>query len=296
MKLARQFAMVLMIGLIPLSGIAAPHCKALPLELKNEYRQGDFLLQYDLTGLHALHNQTDANGNQVPDLVEDVAIQLQTMKRVMDYFGFVNPLKQPRYQSQGARAVLVRFLKMSGNGLAFDEVRHNWHGECVLLINLSSKLGARNLTPAHEWFHLVQYGYTPFKRPWFLEGMARWSEGALRKESGAIGFNASIRNGTLFSQSYEALAYWAQLAADSREKHEHEFPAAVAQARYVNGEQVLQDNILVGPLKMRRALERLAVLGADESAQRGLDPHAWPETMQRLPEHDEAMKRAIDGL
>lgn len=288
------------LGFFPAASTAAPACKALPYEPGNEYRKGDFLLQYELTGVHALKDQTDLNGNKIPDLVEDAAIQLRTMQGVMAHFDFINPLAQPRYKSQGARLVLVRFLKSSGNGLAFDEVRQNRHGECALLINLSSTLGPRNLTPAHEWFHLVQYGYTPFKRPWFLEGMARWSESALRKDTRKTSFSSSFSSSAgkanLFSQSYEAHAYWAQLAANSPENRQHEFPTALAQARYVNGDAVMQDRILPGPRKIRQALEALAVLGGEESARRELNPYAWPEAMQRLPEHDEAMKQVIEAL
>ncbi|MCR2747928.1 hypothetical protein [Limnobacter parvus] len=283
---------------LPLSALAltpVQACPNLPIELAHEYRVDGFLLQFDTEGKHALLNQDDSNNNQIPDLLEDVATQLQTMKRLMAHFGFVDPLSQPRYQSQQARAVQVRFLSMSGNGLAFDEVRQNSHGECVLLINLSSKLGPRNLTPAHEWFHLVQYGYTPFKRSWFLEGMARWSESALRKEASMPNFGSSLAGTELFAQSYNAQAYWFKLASQSSEPSQHDFPESISGSRYLNGDPVLQDKVLHGPHRMRRALEALAILGANESKRRDLDPHHWPEAIQRLPEHDLKMKIAVES-
>lgn len=272
---------------------AAP-CSRLPLEPALEYRVEEFLLQYDLKGVHALENQNDSNGNKVPDLIEDVGTQLLTMKRLMSHFKFEDPLKQPRYQSQSASVIQVRFLKMAGNGLAFDEVRRNRHGECALLINLSSKLGSRNLSPAHEWFHLVQYGYTPFKRPWFLEGMARWSESALRKDVAKTDFGSSARK-DLFAQSYDAHAYWLNLAMQAGEQSQHDLPPQVLKARYLNGEPVVQDKTLHGPETIRRALEALANLGESESRILELNPYHWPEATQRLPEHDLKMKAAIEN-
>lgn len=275
---------------------APPTCIKLPVEPTLEYRTEGFLLQYDLTGANALDNQSDANNNQIPDLVEDVAIQLTTARALFTSFQFVDPLKQPRYKGQNAELVQVRFLKMEGNGLAFDEVRRNRHGECALLINLSNKLGARNLSPAHEWFHLVQYGYTPFKRAWFLEGMARWSESGLRKDTSKTSFGSPVQDSALFSQSYEAQAYWANFAAADKKDTKQKFPASVTRARYVNGDAVLQDDVFVGPSRIRAALEALGRLGEQESTRRKLDPYAWPEATQRLTEHDEPMKQVLDRI
>jgi len=39
-----------------------------------------------------------------------------------------------------------------------------------------------NSTPAHELFHLYQYGYALFKQRWYLEGMAKWMETVFKPE------------------------------------------------------------------------------------------------------------------
>lgn len=298
--ISRRFLKIAVACLLPLLAnsafAASSSCIKLPLELSNEYRRGSFLLQYDLTGAHALADTVDINKNKIPDLVEDVAIQLETTRALFTSFKFIDPLKQPRYKSQNAQVVLVRFVEMTGNGLTFDEVRQNARGECALLINLSSKLSARNLSPAHEWFHLVQYGYTPFKRAWFLEGMARWSESALRKDSSKSRFGSPVQDSELFSQSYEAQWYWVNYAAADKGGSKQIFPAAVRNARYLNGDAVLQDNVFVGPERIRAALEALGRLGEKESTLRKLNPYAWPEATQRLTEHDEPMKQAVENI
>lgn len=279
--------------------LASPHwalanCPKATAAPSQEYAVDGFVLQYELSGPDALENQADTNRNNVPDLVEDAATQFLTMKRLMLHFGFTDPVKQARYQSRNVQHVQVRFLDMKGNGLAYDEPAMNAKGDCVLQISLSNKLTARNLSPAHEWFHLVQYGYTPFKRPWFLEGMARWSESALRKDNSKSG-GSKVGDSDLFAQSYDAVWYWAELANASSESKRSSWPRGVRQAKYLNGDPVIQDEVLIGPVRMRKALESLASLGAAESKKRQLDPYNWPESVQRLPEHDAAMKQAIES-
>ncbi len=63
-----------------------------------------------------------------------------------------------------------------GNGLAFDRVAAETMSDgrklpCGLKFVLNAALEpARNITPAHEFFHLYQYGYAVFKQKWYLEG------------------------------------------------------------------------------------------------------------------------------
>src|SRR5690606_39577266 len=99
------------------------------------------------------------------------------MREMLKLLGFQQPLESPRYLTQGASHILVRFREMEkSNGRAFDEVRRLPSGECVLIIEVTSRYRSGNFTPAHELFHQIQNGYTTFKQPWFYEGTARWSE------------------------------------------------------------------------------------------------------------------------
>ncbi len=67
-----------------------------------------------------------------------------------------------------------------GNGLAFDRVAAETMSDgrqlpCGLKFVLNAALEpARNITPAHEFFHLYQYGYAVFKQKWYLE---EWRDG-----------------------------------------------------------------------------------------------------------------------
>lgn len=71
------------------------------------------------------------------------------------------------------------------NGVAYDEpqrarrIPEGKPNDRALVMALGRHIvAARNLSPAHELFHLIQYGATYFKNRWFLEGQTRWSERA----------------------------------------------------------------------------------------------------------------------
>ena len=105
------------------------------------------------------------------------------------------------------------------NGSAGDAIV-NFHrpsdppeGVEVVTIDLAAKLPTRNLSPAHELFHVFQNGYSQFKNAWYYEGMARWSEDLLRAGAGRVGtlpVDAGALDG-LFKQSYEASRFWQAL-------------------------------------------------------------------------------------
>src|SRR5690606_42150143 len=133
------------------------------------------------------------------------------MRELLEYLQFQLPLESPRYQTQGATHVLVRFRNLQKvNGRAFDEVRRLPSGECVLIVEITARYRSGNLTPAHEYFHQVQNGYTPFKRPWYYEGSARWSETILGKS--VVAPQAPPEEDSdlqaLWTRSYSAVSVW----------------------------------------------------------------------------------------
>ena len=233
----------------------------------SEHRSGEFIFQYSLTGEHALHSSVDTPDSGLPDVVADVEQQLLAMREMLKSLHFQLPLESPRYQTQGASHILVLFQKLKKTGLAFDEVSRLPSGECVLMIQIASHYRSGNLTPAHELFHQVQNGYTPFKRAWFYEGTARWSETLLgqRKAVAQPVPAHALDLRAFWQQSYAAVAVWHGLIKRcSRTAAPAEIPAAVRSLRYRNGTPVLQDDQIPGHDYMRRVLEALKVLG-DES-------------------------------
>lgn len=289
------------IALLAQGDVAASGCdtvigKPPPLAHQN----GSFLLHYALEGSNELSDPRDANSNGVPDIVEDTGLQLQVMHELLMHFGFRNPLMLDRYAGQGAKVVHVRFVDMKGNGTAMDEPRTPRGQPCGLLINLSTKLSLGNLTPAHEYFHLLQYAYAPYKRSWYLEGMARWSETLLGRDASFGGSTNKTRKAQpaeVFEMSYDAYSsYWQAFAQDSRLPPEHDLPKKIEQVRYTNGDPVLKDNRIYGVDRIKIALEALREQGLIDSKRLGLDPAAWPEPVQRDPVHDEVIWNVLQRL
>lgn len=212
------------------------------------YDVDEFVIFYDLSGDNALADLTDLNNNDIPDIIEDTMLQLITMRDVLEALEFTHPFDQHRYERAGVERIYVGMRSLNGNGVAFDPPHRDVTHEakpCVLLIGLSHELKTGNLTPAHELFHLYQYGYTVFKNSWYLEGLARWSEGLLGERNYPVGLipNKPEDEEALFSQSYNAISFWmAFLAAVSPSTlGERSYSDELLSRSYVNGEQVIND-------------------------------------------------------
>ncbi len=131
----------------------------------------------------------DVDRTGVPDRVEDIALQVWAAHHLFcDVLKFPDPRGGERYKKVNCIQVSLRDLG-GGNGLAFDEfqrarqIPEGKPTDRAIVMAMNCKLNPmKNITPAHETFHLVQYGATYFKNSWFLEGIARWAEHALARE------------------------------------------------------------------------------------------------------------------
>ena len=161
----------------------------------------------------------------------------------------------------------------------------------------------KNITPAHETFHLVQYGATYFKNSWFLEGMARWSEHALAREG-------------LGHVKYSPVGPWPQklqhLQQLSKMKYDAEHvlwnPVAartdrdgllsnkllgtkLTSLRYSDRTPVLRDRTLQGAEIMRDIVIELGKL--DDVAFEDLKYDRWSEENQRAEENNPYIYKAV---
>lgn len=261
-----------------------------------EHRQGEFIFQYTLEGEHALKEPDAAPGQTVPAVVQDVALQMQTTRAMFQRLGYQLPLDSARYKGQGATHMLVRFTSIRGMGQAFDEVSRLPSGECVLGVVLASRIKAGNLSPAHEYFHQIQNGYAPFKRAWFYEGTARWSESVLAQRDVQVRPLPQTPDelSQLWQESYSAFSAWNALA-EQCDANGHRMPltAQWRNLRYSNGQAVVLDDVLPGHGFMLRVLKALGALGERLSPHEGVPPYRWPEALQRDPKHDAAMWQAV---
>ncbi len=183
------------------------------------YKIGNFKIFYTLHGKNKLptHNQVDNNNNGTPDYIEFIGNQLDEAHKLFDSLNYIDPLSNKRYNGK-AYFIAVSIVTMKNNGTAFDGINkarknHKEKSQPSLAMKISNKLSPSSLTPLHEYFHLIQNGYTMFKNRWYTEGTARWSESMLRN---GIGKNKPLPQSNnelsnILSQSYATSLMWNRL-------------------------------------------------------------------------------------
>lgn len=254
---------------------------------------------------------TDSSG--VPDHVEDVAKQVWAAHRLFcDVLEFPNPLKSERHTGVTCIEVSIRDRSEIGdvNGVAFEQsqrARRIPEGKpddrTIVIAVARNVVASRNLTPAHELFHLIQYGATFFKKGWFLEGQARWSEHALG-ESGLGEVKYSTRGpwpqqpmnlAALFAMGYDAeFALWNPIAMATDPKGvlpQTPLLKELGTLRYSDGSPVLEDPYLTGADVMREILVELGNM--DDVAFKELGYDEWSEDNQKSPKNDSYIYQSI---
>lgn len=243
---------------------------------------------------NAVADLTDKNNNNVPDYIENIAIQFNTSRKALNHLGFQDPLESPRYKGL-AKSIDIHVMKLNGNGLAYEvpyihtknPLKEN---QCALFISLRNNL---EVFPSnwsvihHELFHLYEYGYTQFKASWFLEAMSAWSERLIRvggvKTTGVIlPGSVSDTEASIFNVAYNSM--WDRLAfiADKK-KPKLSLPQNLFDAKYINGDKVIKDNLLYGHAFIKTTLEKLRDNSMAVSKEKGWEPYGWSEANQKNP-------------
>lgn len=280
-------------------------------DAQQAHQVDDIRIFYETSGQNAV-DVADVNANGVPDQVEDVMTQVRAARRMfVEVLGFPEPLQTKRFRE--AKFIDIHFrhkdvLKM--NGVAYDELqRFNKPGDppgtrSIAFTVATSVKAPANLTPAHEFFHLIQYGTTYFKNRWFLEGTARWSERAL--SAGGLG-NARVlsqwplsdeQKKAVTAMAYEAADHlWNPLAARLDKTGVIPDSAALKQLQamtYTDGTLVVKDLQLTGWRFIRDVIVELGKI--DDQAFRELGYERWSEENQRSPGNDAYLFRAIEKI
>lgn len=243
------------------------------------YRQGIIYVIYDEAGERSVTNKADVNANGVPDVVEDIATQVNAAREVFQgVFDFPDPLNAARFKNVSSIEINIEAKDaLKFNGLAYSTVRkksaHDLN-ERALHFKVANTINPHtSSTPAHEYFHLVQYSATYFRNAWYLEGMARWSQDSVAKinypDGADIHFKLKSKSAEekIFNGKYDMADFlWYPLAVNMRDKVT--LPAElVAKYRYVDGAPVFQDDIIFGPnvmLKILRVLKSKENLAAEK--------------------------------
>lgn len=271
----------------------------------NIHQVGAFRIMYQTEGEHAIAPE-DRNHNKIPDQVEDILTQVMAARILfVEVLGFPDPLQTERFRSATVINIAIRSKKsMKSNGVAYDELQRSKRGNWIGMKVASSVKAPSGLTPAHEFFHLIQYSMSYFKNRWFAEGTARWSERALGADAlGPVrklgGWPLSQEEAdALFKMSYNASEhFWNPLAAKLDAKGVIPDSPALKRLqamRYTDGSPVLKDRKLTGWRFIRDVIIELGVV--DDVAFNKLGYDSWSETNQFSPQNNAFILRAVEEV
>ena len=240
------------------------------------YQQGVVYVIYETEGDTAVKNTADINKNGVPDVVEDMATQINATRELFhDVFKYPDPLGSARYKNVHTIEVDIGAKsEMKVNGLAYSGVRKKSKHDpkaAALHVKIANTVDPKkNATPEHEYFHLIQYCSTYFSNKWYLEGMARWSQDAVSKQKkypDGRDVSWKLKNKLSEAQIFEgkynvAGILWYPLAVSLKDKAK--VPKNLMKKyKYVDGSDVFHDNIIYGPNVM---LEVMKLMKSKEAA------------------------------
>lgn len=277
---------------------------------------------------HRLPEQSlaDANGNAVPDFIENVARQAVAAREAFVDLGFRDPLDSPKYRD--VRFIDINILRMNYNGSAYDSAIYypaaTARGEdCTLRIDISSQLETRLIGPpgnqrlseftanwfvvAHEMFHLFQYGLTEFKRSWLNEPTAKWAEYALRRGEfyplGAAPYTIPATQEEIerdiIGKPIDAPAnrFWTRLIELAETDADRQTPAKqLLPLAYTDGRPIFKDDTLRGTPFIVALFEALNALDKAVSRSEGWSPYRWRESDQISATHDLRLLRLVHDI
>lgn len=269
------------------------------------HQAGKVRVTFQTEGPNAVKAE-DRNQNGIPDQVEDILTQVVAARLLfVEVLGFPDPLQTERFCSASFLNIRIRGKDaLKANGLAFDEIQRSKDGDWIGMAVSSSLSATSNLTPAHEFFHLIQYSTSYFKNRWYTEGTARWSERGLG--IGSLGPAQVLDSWPLpeeqaaavFAMSYGASEhFWNPLAAKLDAKGlipESEALKRLQELKYTDGTPVLKDLKLSGWEFVRDVIIELGKI--DKTAFRELGYERWSEANQFSPQNNIYILRAIENV
>jgi hypothetical protein len=209
-------------------------------------------------------------------------------------------LRKPRYANPTAFDVLLFNLGAGGGGTGDEVINYsangNDKGRCVLRIKLHNGNLNTNVSPAHELFHLYQWGASMFKQRWFMEGTARWSEHVLlaapAPEKPLPADEAALKQNFL-SQVYAAGPIWNRLAALLDPAGRLNLPPNLQALTYLDGQKVVRDDELHGAAFMKALFAEMGKSSLAIAQREGWKAYNWREADQRNPAFDKDILHAV---
>lgn len=260
--------------------------------LDQRYVVGPFRIHYTLTDANAFGTRKSEEERQ-PDATDMIYRLGKQLLSADHYYGVTMGLTPPLENSRfaGTQSIDVHLLAMDGKrGSSGDaeityRYRHFQPPLPSLTITLSTKWRPPNLTPEHEVFHSYQYGYTFFKNPWFLEGLARSMETAFKKSTFSSeplpGDTSTLKQ--FLTRSYAAAPFWNRLRLLCD-------PSCLSQQGAIRHPATFGQ---CGGAFVKSLLETFDTLDDKAAITRGIDRENWPEVEQRSSANEPWMLQGL---
>ena len=269
----------------------------------------------------------DVNGNNCPDVVEDIAVQVVAAHHIYcELIGFPAPLGSSRYHSVQFVDIIIRAPSVlrKNRGLAFDEPGMRLHSASdpgiallpnsqkrqhkgkvpVLVIGISNTVNPQtNPTPAHEYFHQIQNGNTHIKNAWLAEGTSVWAEEPFRTTPTAAAKGSlpsmdvmarweNLRE-DLFSLSYKAGPQFWQPLTQGCSSASFFIPSQdpVLRLKYTSGSPVVRQAEVTGAFLLQKLFTLLRQKENEVFVQHSYG--SWTEHNQRRPENNIVVWQAV---
>ncbi len=284
--------------------VIAPQCKisqpAWATEFNRVYILDEFRIYWsDLNNSqHKLLQTKDTNNNQIPDYVENIALQAKNSRDMFKLAGFRSPLDSPRYKNN-ATSIAIFLQNIKGNGSAFEmpaqhpNIAASEKMPCSIVLIVSTNLDGFPGTwtiVSHELFHLYSYGYAQFKNAWYSESIANWAERSLRVDNssgtqrlGPLPQNQNELQQQVFKVNYTTI--WRRLFYIN-DTDVLKIPDEMLKRRYVGGSKVFLDHEWRGTKFVLRFMQNLEKESDKISKQRQWPQYYWKEKDQHLIEWD----------
>lgn len=276
--------------------------------LDSVYKLGKFRIYYNSNPLNEnfIPDQADLNNNNIPDYVENIAIQANATTDALSALGFTHPLESDRFKGV-AEFIDIHVVTLNGNGVAYEMATKYVNkpikdGKCTLILQVRNNIegfpGNYWTTVAHETFHLYQYGYDQFKGGWYLEGMTNLMERLLRLGTqGGNGLTPLPNTQAQLETSVYAVPYnemWHRLAVLSdKTGGQLNLPSELLNRTYIDGSKVFKDEKLKGHAFIKTVLENMRLKTDQLSIERGWNKHNWAENDQISPANRPYMLKTI---
>ncbi|MDF2418097.1 hypothetical protein GWP85_11345 [Acinetobacter beijerinckii] len=278
--------------------------------LEKKYVLNNIRVYYSLIGVDKVNDTTDTNNNNIPDYIENAALQASTMYKAAVELGLRGPLESPRYLETNTQ--YIDFIAQgAGTGSSADEayiltgILAGADGICSIRSNINPNLVGLTtrqdtLTVAHEVAHHFYNGYSMYQQNWFegnhingswiTESFSEWLEMILRngelRTNGTEKLPATIDEIKLniFTTPY---VYDAGKVLDRIIKLADKgngtviFSNNLLQKKYLDGKNIIQDQRLRGVNIVKQILQRIDADDNSFASKFNLNSYKWPERYQR---------------